>query len=132
MPLLFFHGLDSIHIFAPGSTNYSNRLIELFNSPATDPLFAEFPTPSSLSIFGIPQGGASKPVTPASAVTLQVEELDSLLITSPAEGTELSSGDTVRVIVEPKPGVEVTQVLKSYFAPSLGRLRAPNQTIHPS
>jgi pimeloyl-ACP methyl ester carboxylesterase len=99
--LTIFDGLDSLHTETNKSTNYSNRIIQLFNTPANSASFGTFPAPSSLAPVDLSGAG----LQPQAAI------LPGLVISSPATGSGAVAGGTVTVTVTPPTGSGITSVL---------------------
>ncbi len=106
------------HSAPPKSLDYSNHLIELFNSSADSSLFAVFPPPASLPISTNP----SPLQTPSSIMATQTSSTGGLVITSPGSGTQVSPGSSIVVVVEPELGVIVDKVLVVGMHPGVGEL----------
>ena len=91
-----FDGLSSIHTAVTGSNDHSDRVIELFNSSAESVLFANFPAASTLSAFSV----QTLMPNASQAFSASVSLASDLVISSPAPGTVVASGDTVHVVVD--------------------------------
>lgn len=100
-----YGGVDGIHIFNTGSALYSARVIELLNTPASEPAFEQFPAPATLFTAGPAFQLQLRGAFPTASAP------GSLVITAPPPGAVVTSGATVRVVVEPLPGTSVTRVL---------------------
>jgi len=102
-----FHLLDGIHTFNPGSSAYSNRLVELLNTDHGSAAFAQFPAPSSLGALDAAalQARIRAGLRPVRSVQPGVA------ITSPAPGTEVTAGSSIQVMVEVLSGAVVERVL---------------------
>ncbi len=102
-------GGDGIHIGLgpiPGNTGsvlYSDLVATLIDTPATSPLFWNFPAPQLLR---------SSPPSPGD-LRLSVRGLaeGTLAITSPETGTMVQPGQAVSVAVTPSQGLELAEVL---------------------
>lgn len=109
-----FIGLESIHCCVPdigGATNshsYSDRVIQLLNSSANSSLFAEFPAPASLPTARVAELDTRIPSVTAPPASVNE---GGLLITAPANGTQVAPGATVHVVVTPQSGVIVDKIL---------------------
>ncbi len=106
--ITIFNGLDSIHTSATSSNNYSNRLTELLNSSAKSSQFAVFPAPASLPSTQLTV--VEEAISSAAAQPATVNE-GGLLITFPANGTQVSPGATVHVVATPQSGAIVDKIL---------------------
>ncbi len=111
-----FGGGDGIHIgngdpdgIIPGNTGsrlYSDRLIELLDTPVSDGAFSMFPAPAPLPI-------VEKKILDAASARLENARFSGtgLEISAPAPGTVVIPGGTVEVTVEVLPGFVVDEVL---------------------
>jgi len=99
-----FNSYDSIHIFVTNSVTYSNRLFDLLNTPTNSDRFGNFPgiTSSFNTLSDVPREFA--------AVTAQ-DVQPGVVIQSPANGSLVTPGDTVSVVVMPINGADVASVL---------------------
>lgn len=100
-----FDGIGSIHTAVTGNAGYSAKTIDLYNTASDTSSFAEFPAPGSL--LGALAAEARLRATRGAAVVIP----DGLAITSPADGTVVSSGGRVPVTVAPQNGFAPVRVL---------------------
>ncbi len=102
-------GGDGIHIGGgsiPGNTGsivYSELLSALIDTPATSPLFSNFPAPSSLRAPDLSR-------TPFESAVRGIAD-GTLVITFPEDGTIVEPGQTVTVTVAPSVGLELAEVV---------------------
>ena len=100
-----FDGLESIHVKVTGSTSYSNRVIDLLNTPADSSEFAEFPAPRTL-------GPVVQSNSLAEMRSLVKDVVPSgLAIVSPADGSSAVAGTPLSVTVAPQNGFDLQRVL---------------------
>ena len=111
-----FGGGDGIHIgngdpdgIIPGNTGsrlYSDRLIELLDTPVSSSSFAQFPATAGLPLVG-------EEVLADIGARLANAQLGGmgLVITDPAPSTVVTPGATIQVFVDVEPGITVDEVL---------------------
>lgn len=101
------NNLESITYRVPGSTLYSDRLVQLLGAPVGGADFGFFPAPSGLA----PLAPPPPPADPAAAspVALSVESFG-LTILSPTDGFEVTPGESVAVSVGLDAAEEVTEL----------------------
>jgi len=104
-----FDGLGSIHTAVTGNEAYSQRIIELYNTASDTPSFGEFPRPGSL--FGALAFEVARLEAEARSGSAGAVIPDGLVITSPTDGTVVSSGGLVPVTVAPQNGFAPVRVL---------------------
>jgi pimeloyl-ACP methyl ester carboxylesterase len=104
---------DGVHFRIPllaagntASTAYSNRLAQLLNTDVSSPEFAEFPAPATL-----PSAIADPELLQFHPRTARAIEEGTLNLTLVGGGTDVASGQTVRLRAVPDPGKTVERVL---------------------
>jgi cysteine-rich repeat protein len=98
-------GPFGIHIFVTKSSQVSNHVIDLANSPGSGNLFASFPAPRTLESFDFSTAARRPSHPPLQRGGWTVR------ITSPAAGTEVMAGDEIPVSVEVEPEASGVRVL---------------------
>jgi pimeloyl-ACP methyl ester carboxylesterase len=131
-----FDGLESVHTFVTGSANYSNRVIELYNTDADSAEFAEFPATITVPLTATPAKAAKALAAPDKAGLLIP---GGLTITAPAAGTTVLSGGSVPVTVATANGFVLDRLLlvtevdaqRADDAPFAAALEIPLDAIGP-
>ncbi len=105
-------GTDGIHTYNTGSEIYSNRIVELLDSPPMEPLFSNFPAVTSLSLNKVASSKIPTTTYNADNVVTKLSSIsEELVISSPSEGGIVSAGDTIQVIAVPKLDVLIDSVI---------------------
>ena len=115
-------GGDTDHLSCTNELRFSDKIIELLNAPSDSPKFSHFPAPSSNPlIYETPfkkevsfreTGRTSRRMQKVNnASDSAVTKIESLVVSSPSDGLNVSPGQVVQVSVIPPDGVNVDSVL---------------------